>query len=142
MIESSVNQVALQQRQANISEASVNLHSQEAKRVEKTAEEASNNPVAQNGVQNSDLHSASVSNQPADVVTRLGETSESPNLYQPTHQATGRVIRPEIQNVQERAPEQAPSQELEAEIAHNAEPQTSATNPASWATDTDQLVGN
>lgn len=134
MIESSVNQVALQQKQANISDVSINLHNQEAKRVEKTAEEASNNPVAQNGVQNSNLHSAAVASQPADVVTRLGESNESPNLYQPTHQQTGKIIRPEIQAREEEV--RPPSTPVEADTQNNA------TNPESWATDTNKLVGN
>lgn len=141
MIESSVNQVALQQKQANISESSVNLHNQEAKNLERTAEEASSNPVTQTGVQNSDLQSAPVSSQPADVVTRLGETKEYPSLYQPTHQTTGKVIRPEIQAAAEA---NARAQEAQnQQLASQPEPVAKkATNPESWATDTNQLVGN
>lgn len=103
MIESNVNnQVSSALRQAQAQDVR-SLQNQQEDNDRIVADEASSRPVASSGVQASDNLAPSVSTQPSDVVTRLGETTEQVPLYEPNRTA-GTIIRPAIelaQNAQE-----------------------------------------
>lgn len=157
MLESSVNQVALAQRQSQ--GADNQARQQEARRVESTVEEqASAAPVATSGVSSRDVQETSVASQPADVVTRLGETQENVSLYEPTKQ-TGTVIRPSIsvedaatytQQRQTEAVEVADDEDKAAAVREQdqvkieEETNQAAATPSApqrdWTNDIDQLV--
>ncbi len=124
MIESDVNnRMAVSLRQSQSQDIrSIQSQQEVSQSVE---EQASSRPVASSGVQAADTVAASVSTQPSDVVTRLGETSEQVPLYD-ANRPSGTIIRPAIeiaqnqQSVSQPDPDQQlAEQRMQAQMADN-----------------------
>lgn len=112
MIESNVNNqtsAAMRQAQSQDMRSFQNIRANDEKAVE---EQASSTPVSVAGADST----AAVSSQPADVVTRLGETTEQVPLYEPNRTA-GTIIRPAIEVAQNAAS----VNELGAQVARERE---------------------
>jgi hypothetical protein len=95
MIESNVNNqasAALRQAQSQDMRSFQNVRANDEAAV---AEQASSSPVSVAGAETA----AAVSSQPADVVTRLGETTEQVPLYE-SNRTAGTIIRPAIEVAQ------------------------------------------
>lgn len=112
MIESNVNNqtsAAMRQAQSQDMRSMQNIRASDENAV---AEQASSSPVSVAGVDST----AAVASQPADVVTRLGETTEQVPLYEPNRSA-GTIIRPAIEVAQNAVS----ASEVDAQVARERE---------------------
>lgn len=117
MIESNVNNqtsAAMRQAQSQDMRSMQNIRASDENAV---AEQASSSPVSVAGVDST----AAVASQPADVVTRLGETTEQVPLYEPNRSA-GTIIRPAIEVAQNAVS----ASEVDAQVAREREDVASA----------------
>ncbi|WP_114417896.1 hypothetical protein [Marinospirillum perlucidum] len=129
MIESNVgNQVSASMRQAQGQDTRTTQRQQEVNE-SAVAEQASSQPMAASGAEVKD----SVSTQPSDVVSRLGETQEEVPLYE-SNRPSGSIIRPSIELAQNaerpEAAEEEASTESQAAEAPAASPASEASTPS------------
>lgn len=112
MIDSSLSNIAAAANRQDTR----SLQAQRETNETQVAEQASSQPMAASGVEAENNLQVNVSSQPADVVTRLGETTEQQPLYESSRPA-GTIIRPSIELAQNAQANAAEAQEVNQQQA-------------------------